>query len=331
MSERLDKLVTLYAKHSVDKLKSDPKLLEQAFGKSHDELAREWGFPEDQALVENLRLQIENRKAKLATPDRAQQIAECLKMLLKFAMYDKESTRDLKIETIAGLFEQMFFAGWSGPQQAHFGFVKEKIKRWNSYFISYTNDSAKATNKIYGSVIDLYIDAEVIKQRNPDKDNLLVDAIVNRLRKRLLNRSFYDKHDIKLGDDLKLKIGPACKNTFAFVQLVQLETFDVLKKVNYCFEEYNLFSNANEEEITAHTEYRDVFRKRFFAILAGDTPDQVRPPDLPYDYEPWSDRIFAEQHRMTLPKDSGEFDKTVARLADELLNVKYQIMANVPE
>jgi hypothetical protein len=61
-------------------------------------------------------------------------------------------------------------------------------------------------------------DADVIKQCDPDEDNLLVEAIVKCLRRRLLNRSFYDKHDIKVGDNLNFKIGPACNNTFAFVQ-----------------------------------------------------------------------------------------------------------------
>jgi hypothetical protein len=333
MTERLDKLVALYAKQSVEQLKNDPTLLKCAFGKSHDELAREWGFSEDQEFVESLALFIESRREKLATPDHAQQIAECLKMLLQIAMYDKstKSTRDFKIETLSSLIGKMFSAGWSSPQKEHFAFVKEKVKCWNSYFISYTNDGAKVTNDIYKAVIELYVDPAVTKQLKPEEDNLLVEAIINRLGKRLLvNRSFYDKRDIKLGDDLNGKIGPACKNTFTFVQLVQLETFDMRKPLNWCFEEYRLFHKGNEDEVMAHTEYREVFRKRFCALLAGETPDHVRPPCVPFEYEAWSSRIFAEQRRATLPKTTGPFDDTIAELAQELIRVKYQIMENVP-
>jgi len=332
MSERLDKLVTLYGRQSVEQVKNDPTLLEQAFGKSLENLASEIGFRKDQELVESLKSHIEGHLHVLDTPDRVQQIAQCLKMLLKIAMYDRaaKSMRDLKIETMGALFEQMFSSGWSNSRKAHFGFVKEKIKHWNSYFISYANGGAKVINSVYRSVIDLYVEPEVIRQRNPDEDNLLVDAIVNRLQKRLMIRSFYDRKDIKLGDNLNLKIGTACKNIFVFLQLVQLETFDVFRDRNWCFEEYTHFHRSNEEELAAHTEYRDVFHKRFFAILAGDKPDDVCPPDVPFEYEPWSLLIFNEKHHLPLPKDTVEFDKAIAKIADELLQTSYQIIENVP-
>ena len=329
MSERLDKLVTLYAKQSVDEINNDPTLLEQSFGKSHDELAQEWGFSEEQLSVSELKLWIESHRAELTTSDNARQIAECLKMVLNVAMNTPEKTRDSKMNITANLFEQMFSACWSGPQKVHFGFVKEKIKRWHSYFISYTNDGAKVTNAKYQSVIDVYVDTDVI-ERKRDKENLLVEAIVNLLRTRLPSRSFYDKQNIKLGDDLNLHIGPACKNTFAFVQLVQLDAFNPLQDLNWCFEEYQQFLKGNEQDVKAHVQYRDVFRQRFCAILAGDKRADVCPSPPPWKYEPWINRIFQQQHYVPLPKDPKEFDVTIMELVDGLFHVHNQIIENVP-
>jgi hypothetical protein len=325
-------LVKLYAHNTIEQINGGPNLLEQAFGKPADELAKEWGFAESKSLVENLRQEIEHRRAYLSTPDIRLQISECLKMLLQIAMYDKgpKSTRDLKIDTMSALFREMFLNQWSAQQQEHFSFVFDKIKQWNTYFISYTNEGAKQIYHAYQSVIDLYVDPETIKKRDSEKDNLLAEAIVHRLRKRLLNRSFYDKENVKYGDDLKLKIGPACSNAFGFLQLVQLETFDVLKNVNWCFEEYQLFQEGNEKEIKTHEDYRPVFRKRFAAMIAGEKQKEVCPPIMPFKYGDWAGRIFTEQRYAKLPKEPKAFDEVISDIADSLIDLKYQIIDSVP-
>jgi hypothetical protein len=85
----------------------------------------------------------------------------------------------------------------------------------------------------------------------------------------------------------------------------------VLNEVNWCFEEYQQFLKGNEKEVTARTAYRDAFRKRFCAIVAGRKRDDVCPHRAPFDYEPWINHIFLDQHYLTLPKDPEQFEVTI--------------------
>jgi hypothetical protein len=327
----LEKLVTLYARHGIEGIRNEPALLEKEFGKSLEELSNDWTFPGANVLVEDLQQRIEDWSDKLKTPDTTQQISECLKLLLDAGLYEQgeKSTRDLKLEILRELLVQRLGGAWSAPQLAHFDFVLGKIKEWNIYFLSYTNDGAHTTNQVYQQVIQRYVPPDVLKQRNQDQENLLADAVVERLGKRLLTRSFYDKQKIKVGDDLKAKIGPAAGGSFAFVILVQMETFDVVKDPNWCFEEYMLFTAANQSTLAQAQQYQQVFIKRFNAMLAGEKND-VYPPLPPIRYRSWIDRIFVSQRNVALPRDPDAFDAKVAELANEILNLTFQIIQSVP-
>ena len=125
------------------------------------------------------------------------------------------------------------------------------------------------------------------------------------------------------------KITPAASKTFAFIQLVQLETFDVSREVNWSYKEYQIFHKHNELELSGRDEYRQVFKKRFAAILAGERGD-LQLSLIPWDYELWFNRIFGEKHFLTLPFQSDLFGDTMKQLADAIVNVTLQIIDNVP-
>jgi hypothetical protein len=334
VEDRLKKLIILYATHSVANVKEDATLLENTFGKPLEELVTEWGFSQNQEIVENLKSLIESREKQLTAPDKKAQIVECLKILLNLSIYDNsiKSTIELKMDIMRELFFRMIVVpqNWSDGQKKHFDFVFNLLKDWNCYFISYTNDGAKAINKKFDQVINLYVDKSVLDKRDWNRDNLLADAIVNRLKRENLRLSFYDKENIKVGDNLEDKIKPACKKTFAFVQLVQRETFYAIDRTNWCFEEYQIFLQSDKEKLKDNVQYKQIFRKRYNTILTDIDKENLLPADNPYEYESWIQRIFKEEHFLVLPSDADNFDITVHKLACEIVNLKYQFIANVP-
>jgi len=329
----IDDLIPIYAKHPVAEVKAQPRFIEGAFGRPLSELALLPGFSKDQEFVESLKSQIEDHKAEFETADKKVQIGKCLRSLFNFVLFDKAelSTVNLKVETARRLFVEIYAeTNWSVSQRRHFDFVCERLKEWNSYFLSYTNQGGKIVNVKYKAVIDVYTAPDVLAKRDRDQHNILADAIVNCLRRRLLvRRSFYDKDNIGAGDNLDDKITPAASKTFAFVQLVQLETFDVSREVNWSYKEYQIFHKHNELELNGRDEYRQVFKKRFAAILAGERGD-LQLSLIPWDYELWFNRIFGEKHFLTLPLQSDLFEDTMKQLADAIVNVTLQIIDNVP-
>ncbi len=329
----IEQLVPLYANYDVADVKANPELIEKAFGKPLQELAKVSGFPKEQEFVESLKMRIEANKNHLDTPDKNAQIGKCLRLLLQLVLFDQAepSTVKLKMETLRDLFIKMYAEGngWSKGQRLHFDFVFERLKEWNSYFLSYTNEGGKIINAKYKNVIKTFADPVVLRERDWNTHNILADAIVNLLRKRLPRRGFYDKEKINVGANLDDEITPAASKTFAFVQLVQLETFDTSKPVNWSFREYQIFQKYNELELNDRAEYRQIFKKRFVAILAGDK-HQIQLLLLPFEFEPWSNRIFSEAHFLTISGKSSNFEGDIQKLYEAIVNLAHQIIDNVP-
>jgi hypothetical protein len=196
--------------------------------------------------------------------------------------------------------------------------------------LSYTNDGAPDINAKFAAVIERSVTQDELEKRDQRRHNILADAIVNRLRKHNLRWRFYDKENIRPGDNLRQLIEPACKKVFVFVQLVQLETFDAIDEVNWCFEEYQIFLHANEQELTSHERYRQVFQKRFNAVLAGTGETDLLPAGRPFEYDAWVERIFQQQLFTTLPCVPDQFNAAIKELANEIVHLKYQIIENIP-
>ena len=75
---------------------------------------------------------------------------------------------------------------------------------------------SKGINYKFRDVINLYVERDILDERDPDRHNLLADAVLDRLKSNNLRMSFFDKADIKKNDKLMEKIRPACENTLAF-------------------------------------------------------------------------------------------------------------------
>ena len=327
MSTYIQQLIELYAENDVEAINQDESLLMGVFGRSASDLSKDDNFTTEQAFVAELKSKIEGRRDKFKTPDQEARIAEGLLLLLDLAMYDpsRPSTKTLRMNTLQSLIETIYGKAWNKNQLAHFKFVSDLLKEWKTYFLSYTNHDPEDINNKYRAVIERHVSPGILRERDSSKDNLLAEAIVQRLKKENIRGSFYDKENIRLADVIKNKIESAAAGTFAFVQLVQYETF-VLDDPNWCFEEYKIFEHRNQEIVTQYNSYQPIFRKRFNAILA----EEEVPAGLPMLYGSWRNRIFKEQHYETIPTDPAEFREKIHTLASEIINLQKQIIDSVP-
>ena len=331
---QLEQLIRLYASHTVAEIASDPKILEQEFGKPIHELALAPGFSAVQDFVKTIKSSIEDDKDRYETGDRAQQIREGLKSVLRLAVYDASEPAIVakKIDTLRDLFVLMHADVWTAEQRQHFDFVASCMRDWATYFLSYTNSGATILNDKYKRIISVYADPEVRKKRDRDKDNILADAIVHGLERRRLNRrSFYDKRTIEAGDYVAEAIAPAATRTIAFLQLIQPETFNPGKPVNWSHKEFELFRQYNEEQLKAHEAYRAAFETRFIAILLGE-PEELAVEDykIPAEFRSWKKHVFEEAHFLKLPAKKRSFDDVMVQIEDAIIYRAYKIIENVP-
>lgn len=322
------KLIIFYAKHDVASVRSDPDLIEKEFGKSVEDLSQDRDFPRAKDFVETQKRYIEDRRDTLETPSARTQVAECLKLLLRQAMFPEEERAmfEHKMFVQQRLLIEIYGKKWSDTQHAHFEYMLAGLMAWKSYFLSYTNDNARDIYERYKKVIIRYVEEKVRAARDKNKDNLLADAIVANLKIRNLQRCFYDKENIGVGQNLDQKIKPAVENIFAFIQLVQTATFTAAVD-NWCFKEWKLFSEANQKKLADRAYFTDIFEDRFAAIL---TQNNKRPDLIPNDYERWCDLIFTETHYLELSTDPEKFVATMQTLTRRIVNLQNEIVATVP-
>ena len=340
MSSYIPRFIKFYAGHKTAHVKADPAILETEFKelkKSLEQLSELQGFSCDQEFVRSLKEQIEEDHTLYDTPDTKTQIIEALKTLMLVAIYDESSpgVAALKIRTLRRLFIRMYSQSgkkWTRDQLRHMWFVSERLAAWQTYFLSYTNAGSTIVNDDYESVILKWADPKVRKSRDPDEDNILVDAMIHWFeRKKLSHRSFYDKKVIEAGDYLEEKIAPAIKNTLAFVQLIQLETFSTLAKVNWSYEEYEIFRRCTESMLKDREHYRTALETRYIAVLAGDRKKlELEDFKLPAKFRPWKKHIFEKARHLVLPTDKVEFDEVMAELETAIIHRAYNIIESVP-
>jgi len=334
LDNRMKILINLYARHPISDIQSQPELLENVFGKSIEVLSQEWGFPQAQAFVQEMKARIESCRDELRIPDCKTQVAKCLNIVLDLVMFSKSETSvmEKRIAVLRALCLQTIAepGNWTDNQKAHFGFVIDLLCSSYSCFISYTNQGAMSINHKFRKVIQLFVDKEVLDKRDPDRHNLLADAVLNRLNGNNLRLAFFDKSEIKKNDDWMDKVKPACENTLTFIQLVQRETFKAINRNNWCFEEYQLFVGAMHQKLKGHMEYEDIFKLGFSPVHTGEKKNQLMTAQQPFEYKPWIRRIFNDQHFTVLPIEPESFDETMYDLSCAIVNLTGRIIAHVP-
>jgi hypothetical protein len=341
----LSRLIALFANNSIQAIRDDPSLLVTAFDdelqtteRTIDVLMNRHQFPELRELVERLKRIIERMEEdpEFIKADPKAQVSRSLRALFRFVRF--ENVPDITLEFRAKALRDLLLGHygadvtWSPAQRKHFDFVFERLMAWKTYFLSYTNHGGSVVNSTFKEVVDLHTEPEILSARERTRHNILADAIVNSLRKRVGKRGgFFDKSDIKVADDLDDKISPAATRTFAFVQLVHLETFDTTQDVNWSWKEYSLFDNYNELELQGREEYRQVLSSRFAPLLTMSKAEfKKQLPEVSWDYDLWYERIFDQAKFLQLPVTAASFADAMGELSDGIVNLTYKIIDNVP-
>ena len=329
MATMLDEIIALYASQPIGEA-IDESVLEKNFGKSVDELSKDWYFPAQRILVEDLQAKLKEAVIDTnPTGSPAVEVSQSLKLLFDLALAEAgPQQREQKLNILSELARRRFSSNWSDAQRKHFDFVLQRIKAWNCFFLSYTNSGATHINKSYADVIGRSVDKEARKKMQ--NDNLLAESLIRHLVDRHnLKRAFYDKRDVKPGDDLSAKIGPACRNSFAFLQLIQLDTFNAVKP-NWSYEEYTQFDLGNKEVLKENTAFQQLFVKRFTAVVAADQVEEVKPAHVPLDYRGWFTRALTPQRFEYLPRKAQPFEAKMKEVANEIIRFIYSIIESVP-
>ncbi|MEM7067195.1 MAG: hypothetical protein AAF572_29025 [Cyanobacteria bacterium P01_B01_bin.77] len=331
MTDFYKELVELYAENDVVEIRGDHSHLENKFGRSLTELQEDWDFPAQKKLVQSVKKSIEMRAENLRTSTQKERIAECLNIVLHVATFknDGETERQKKLDVVAELIELMFSEDWSEAQRTHFRYGVQLVREWKNYFISYTNGAPKVLNSKYKKVINGLVSQSTLDQRDWNNENILVDAVVETLRRRDVE-GFYDRDQIEIGEDIEKEISPAAMHSFAFIQIVQPETF-TQNDPNWSYEEYKTFINHNYTIVRDREIYKDCFGKRYKSMLTNKEEDQLVPPLLPFEYEPWRDRIFRSHHHKLLPTDLHECESAINSLGHQIRALQKEFFEAVPE
>src|ERR1700753_975991 len=104
-------LIGLYAAHDVAEVRSMPALIEAALARSVEDLSRDQQFARQKEFVETEKRYIEANRVKLEVPDPATQLGECLKVLLRPALFP--NTLRVVFEHRMRTLEKLLFAMYS--------------------------------------------------------------------------------------------------------------------------------------------------------------------------------------------------------------------------
>jgi hypothetical protein len=295
------KLIQLYAAHSAKEIDDDPSLFKSQFGdreallKNNELLELNVIAKEQRQFIDAIEKQYLNKnKAPLGDPKA--QLVECLKGLLNRAIFTGAVDAPYK-RRMDVLYELMLakYADatppWPAQHRQHLEFLYPKIRDWNLFFFSYTNEGAQILNHEYQALIDGLIQSKqldpLLQQAGASQDNnLLAEVIVQQLKRHNLLRGFYDRSNIKAGDQLSATIKTACSSSFLFIQLVTRDAFVYRASGNWPFQEYEWFKQANADLMQARNNY-GALDKRFLFAIAGDTLLGIKPTFMPFEYDDW--------------------------------------------
>jgi len=331
-ADTLLKLLGLHVRHGITAMRTDASLIEKAFQLPQSELAKSSLYQDANTLVSETAKFVESRAAQLNQPDVRLRLSECLKVALNRATFWRGSRllQEAKFGVLRDYFILKFGQEWTPAQRQHFDVLIEFIQLWKIYFLSYTNRQPRAINKRFEQVISFYVDPDKIGKRDAGKDNILADALLNRLNSLNLTGGFFDKVEIQPGYLLSPTVQAAAGSSFYLLQIVQPETFMVEPPPNHCYEEYELFEGFGEQILAQWQRYREIFRKRFCALLTHDRLEIVVPPMMPYEYELWKHRIFVEARFEVLPTDPAEFNELARKVAAAVCNLQNELIEAVP-
>ena len=307
--DTLEELLKLYCDHSTAAIEAaDGELLLNCFnvGKPEDLLAIE-GYPEAFALVSACASGIDSLAARYPNAD--DQVRESLRLLRRM-IDDGEPAK--RVDATRGLVEGRLSKSWPPGQKTLYD-RKKQILEWRDFFVSYTNRDAPATNHQFHGLIKSCLGTT--PKGGQTGSNYLARVITRHLRRYQGLSGFFDEDNLKVGEDILDEVDGYCTKAFALVQLIEPLTFDKEPPRNWCFHEYQQFSE-NPALVSLLGD-----KSRHYFILT-DQLSALQPANLFPRYAGWCKRI-GELKQAHISVD-GERNTT---LRSKIKNIATQILA----
>jgi hypothetical protein len=272
------------------------------------------------------------------TAEQKEQNIGCI--LNGFVTYSTTGAVDLreKMRLMSRLVKAMLRVSgtWSEAQHRHFDCVVDWLQEWDQYFLSYTGRDPKIINDRYQKCIKaaLSIDDSVFKKER-SHSNLLARALVRSLTSQNLRRVFFDQHsDLGVGERLDSALNQRAGRCFAFVQLVQLETFGSAE-VNWCFLEYCDFSNHAQHEAAQNPHCAPSLLGRVIPVLCGGdeeiVPHVVMPEHVDWRNHLVPTRAHGAIRRIRLSRDPEQYRRDTREIARSIFDIMNRIAESVPK
>lgn len=317
MSAMLDKLIDIFSNHTIQKIEANQgKLLVSSFDQpNYKALLELEDYKKYYPLVmEGKRKVINIAKEKIKPKEKINNI-------LKRIRDQKENYKDDEAYILHNLIKNTLYKKWNLENRKNYD-QKYNIINWNHYFLSYTNRNAANTNNDYEKLIkNVYLSLPPIKKRT--EENYVAKIIAKFFKVDNLD-GFFDFENIKCGDDIQDEIRSYCQSCFAFIQLVERDSFTKpsAKVINWCYEEYNEFGNQQ----LLNTQFKKKFNKRFFFTITTSAIDDLKPAILPPIYESWFHHISKDKHISLKGFNDQELRSAITEISEEIILVKNKIL-----
>ncbi|MDQ1349745.1 MAG: hypothetical protein QG657_46 [Acidobacteriota bacterium] len=281
------KLIKLFATHSAAEIDAGKgKLLKDALGvekyRRFVKTAND-DFNKYYLILKELRGKLDNDV--MGEPESAEQVKGCL-YLLRETKEKNPSTG--YFDLLTQLIRHGLYDNWPPGDRKYYDAGWEMLAVWKDYFLSYTGKNCIETNNDFGEILTATFGNNFTE--NKEKANWVAALIAHHLGKINGLTSFFDRDEMKCGDDIHEEIFKNCTSVYAFVQLVEPLVFQAEdeSKQNWCFHEYKTFAEwSSQNWLSTH--------KRYYFILT-DTETNVFPANFPGYYNEWKEKISMHKH-----------------------------------
>lgn len=311
--EPFAELLKLYSAHSTQQIEADGARLLAHFNVSDpDALLAIVGYKEAFSLVSTCARLVDDLVAH--NPEPEGQMREGVRLLRRM-VDDGEPPK--KLEGTRALIEGRLLRSW--PEATCTMYHKKKtILDWRDFFVSYTNRDAPATNGQFRSLIRTCLG---LTPKGDENKSNYVARVINRHLRRYQNLSgFFDDDNLKVGEDLTHAVDQFCTRAFALVQFIEPLALTPDPAPNWVFYEYQKFSD--NPAVLAFAEAKD----RHFFILAESEIGDLRPANLPHEYEPWVQRIGGIRHISLKNERNTTLRAKIKTIATEILHVRAAVI-----
>jgi hypothetical protein len=321
-------LINLFAEHAVSEIEgNNGKILTDCFGVATvEDLTKISGYTDNFTLVRECKVDLEKILARKLL-SAAEQVTACLESLYAYKEAGRadrtQEDRPSPTETFRELIKRSVYdTAWSAEECETFDGKYKVIMDWRHFFLSYTNRDAKTTNDTFRELIEsAYSLDEIVTQWTTE--NFVAGAVAKFLKKQNVS-GFFDRNDIKSGDEIASEIRKYCGQCWAFVQIMEEETLVIppAGKLNWCFEEYDEFHSAAShlQALLGHDQ-----GKRYHFVSTVEPIQDLEPANLG-QYSAWFKHAERLHYEGLLNKEPKEVRKTVKQIATEVVKLRKSVI-----